>query len=177
MSVHVNVGSLNEDRQLWDLAGVADACDRAGLPLLAMLYPRGPGIKDHPQLETLLHAAALAVDLGADIVKLPLQGPVAAMKRVVDSCPIPILAAGGAQVSDHQFGAFVADVMASGARGLAAGRNIFMAADPAAKVREVRRLLSAAVAFNRADTPPLADAAGDRMAFPTNGGAATQEHV
>ena len=93
------------------MAGVADACDRAGLPLLAMLYPRGPGIKDHPQLETLLHAAALAVDLGADIVKLPLQGPVAAMKRVVDSCPIPVLAAGGAQVSDHQFGAFVADVM------------------------------------------------------------------
>ena len=162
VSVHVNVGSLTEDRQLRDMAGVADACDRAGLPLLAMLYPRGPGIKDHPQLETLLHAAALAVDLGADIVKLPLQGPVAAMKRVVDSCPIPILAAGGAQVSDHQFGAFVADVMASGARGLAAGRNIFMAADPAAKVREVRQLLSAAVAFNRADTPPLADAAGDQ---------------
>ena len=177
VSVHVNIGSLTEDRQLRDMAGVADACDRFGLPLLAMLYPRGPGIKDHPQLETLLHAAALAVDLGADIVKLPLQGPVAAMKRVVDSCPIPILAAGGAQVSDHQFGAFVADAMASGARGLAAGRNIFMAADPGAKVREVRRLLSAAVAFNRADTPPLADAAGDRMAFPTNGGAATQEHV
>ena len=177
VSVHVNVGSLTEDRQLRDLAGVADACDRAGLPLLAMLYPRGPGIKDHPQLETLLHAAALAVDLGADIVKLPLQGPVAAMKQVVDSCPLPILAAGGAQVSDHQFGAFVADAMASGARGLAAGRNIFMAADPAAKVREVRQLLSAAIAFNRADTPPLADAVGGQMAFPTNGGAATQEHV
>ena len=84
VSVHVNVGSLTEDRQLRDMAGVADACDRAGLPLLAMLYPRGPGIKDHPQLETLLHAASLAVDLGADIVKLPLQGPVAAMKRVVE---------------------------------------------------------------------------------------------
>src|SRR4051812_44549213 len=163
--------------RLRDMAGVADACDRAGLPLLAMLYPRGPGIKDHSQLETLLHAASLAVDLGADIVKLPLQGPVAAMKQVVDSCPIPILAAGGAQVSDHQFGTFVADVMASGARGLAAGRNIFMAADPAVKVREVRPLLSAAIDYKRADTPPLADAAGGRMAFATNGGAATQEHV
>ena len=74
VSVHVNIGSLTEDRQLRDLAGVADACDRAGLPLLAMLYPRGPGIKDHPQLDTLLHAASLAVDLGADIVKLPIAG-------------------------------------------------------------------------------------------------------
>ena len=43
MSVHVNIGSLTEDRQLRDMAGVGDACDRAGLPLLAMLYPRGPG--------------------------------------------------------------------------------------------------------------------------------------
>jgi len=141
LSVHVNLGSLTEDRQIRMLADAADACDRVGLPLLAMIYPRGPGIKDHPPVDTLLHAASLAVDLGADIVKLPLQGSIATMKRVIDSCQIPVLAAGGGQISDSEFGTFVADVMKSGARGLAAGRNIFMAADPASKVREVRRLL------------------------------------
>jgi 2-amino-4,5-dihydroxy-6-oxo-7-(phosphooxy)heptanoate synthase len=178
VSVHVNIGSLTEDRQLRSMAAVADACDRVGLPLLAMLYPRGPGIKDHPQLDTLLHAASLAVDLGADIVKLPLQGPVAAMKRVVDCCPIPVLAAGGAQVSDHQFGTFVADVMTSGARGLAAGRNIFMAADPGAKVREVRRLLSSVIDDSRRqDTPPLADSANGQVAFSTSCDVGTQERV
>jgi len=124
-------------------AEVADSCERAGVPLLAMIYPRGPGIKDHPPLETLLHAGSLAVDLGADMVKLPLSGSVSAMKRVIDSCPIPVLAAGGSQVSDGEFGTFIADVMKSGARGLAAGRNVFMAADPAAKVREVRQILDA----------------------------------
>jgi 2-amino-4,5-dihydroxy-6-oxo-7-(phosphonooxy)heptanoate synthase len=144
VSVHVNLGSLTEDQQLRSMAGVADACDRAGLPLMAMMYPRGPGIKDHAVLETLLHAASLAVDLGADIVKLPLDATPAAMKRVIDSCPIPVLAAGGSQRSDREFATFVADVMRSGARGLAAGRNIFMAADPAAKLREVRGILQAA---------------------------------
>ncbi|MCC6776904.1 MAG: hypothetical protein IT537_09755 [Hyphomicrobiales bacterium] len=143
VSVHVNVGSLTEDQQLRSMATVADSCERYGLPLLAMVYPRGPGIKDHSPAETLLHAAALAVDLGADLVKLPLGGSVASMKRVVDSCPIPILAAGGSQMADGEFGAFVADVARSGARGLAAGRNIFMAANPAAKVREVREILHA----------------------------------
>ena len=54
-----------------------------------------------------------------------------------------MVAAGGNQVSDNEFGTFVADVMKSGARGLAAGRNIFKAADPAAKVREVRSILHA----------------------------------
>jgi 2-amino-4,5-dihydroxy-6-oxo-7-(phosphonooxy)heptanoate synthase len=143
VSVHVNVGSLTEDRQIRMMAGIADSCDRVGVPLLAMLYPRGPGIKDHPPLDTLLHAASLAVDLGADMVKLPLGGSVPTMKRVIDSCPIPVLAAGGSQVSDSEFGSFVADVARSGARGIAAGRNIFMAADPAAKIRDVRRILQA----------------------------------
>ena len=65
------------------------------------------------------------------------------MRQIVDSCPIPVVSAGGSQVSDGDFNLFVANVMKSGARGIAAGRNIFMAADPAAKVREVRKVLYA----------------------------------
>ena len=155
VSVHVNLGSLTEDRQIRTMAGVADSCDRVGLPLLAMLYPRGPGVRDRPPLDTLLHAASLAVDLGADMVKLPLNGSVATMKHVIDSCPIPVLAAGGSQVSDSEFGTFVADVVSSGARGLAAGRNIFMATDPSAKVREVRRILHANRLGDQQPTVPV----------------------
>jgi 2-amino-4,5-dihydroxy-6-oxo-7-(phosphonooxy)heptanoate synthase len=152
ISVHVNLGAVTEDRQIRMMADAADACERNGLPLLAMIYPRGPGVKDRPVGETVRHAAALAVDLGADIVKLPLSGTVAEMKQIVDSCPIPVLTAGGSQVTDAQFNEFIADVMKSGARGIAAGRNIFMAADPAAKVREVRRILHAS--FAAAARPP-----------------------
>ncbi len=142
VSVHVNLGAVTEDSQIRMMASMAEACDRVGLPMLAMIYPRGPGVKDHPPLETLLHAACLAVDVGVDIVKLPLAGcSVQDMMQIVNSCPIPVLAAGGAKVSDKDFGTFAADVMKSGARGLAAGRNIFMATDPAAKVREIRRIL------------------------------------
>ena len=120
VSVHVNLGSPTEDQQIRMMAEVADSCDRVGLPLLAMLYPRGPGIQNHPLSQTLQHAASLAVDLGADIVKLPLSGSVQEMTHVVDSCSIPVLSAGGSQVSDDEFGIFVANVMKSGARGLAA---------------------------------------------------------
>ncbi|MDT0444204.1 beta/alpha barrel domain-containing protein [Streptomyces johnsoniae] len=44
VSVHVNLGSDDERRQIADLAAVADACTEWGLPLLAMMYPRGPRI-------------------------------------------------------------------------------------------------------------------------------------
>lgn len=143
VSVHVNLGSPTEKGQIRVLADAADACDRAGLPLIAMIYPRGPGVQGRPYLETVLHAGSLAADLGADIVKLPLGGSVHEMRQIVESCPIPVVTAGGSQVSDGDFNAFVAQVMKSGARGIAAGRNIFMAADPAAKVREVREVLQA----------------------------------
>jgi 2-amino-4,5-dihydroxy-6-oxo-7-(phosphonooxy)heptanoate synthase len=141
ISVHVNMGSITEDLQIRMMAEMADACDRAGLPLLAMIYPRGPGVKDHPQMETLLHAATLAADVGVDLVKLPFSGSVEDMTQVVSSCPIPVLAAGGAKVTDKELGNFAADVMKSGARGLAMGRNIFLAVDPVSRVREIRRIL------------------------------------
>jgi 2-amino-4,5-dihydroxy-6-oxo-7-(phosphooxy)heptanoate synthase len=146
VSVHVNLGALTEDRQIRMMADAADSCDRAGLPLLAMLYPRGPGVENQPRLDTLRHAATLAVDLGADIVKLPLAGSVQDMKPVIDTCAIPVLAAGGAKTSDNEFGGFIANAIKSGASGIAAGRNIFMAPDPAAKAREVRRILDASFA-------------------------------
>jgi 2-amino-4,5-dihydroxy-6-oxo-7-(phosphonooxy)heptanoate synthase len=121
VSVHVNLGSPTEDQQIRMMAEVADSCDRVGLPLLAMLYPRGPGIQNHPLSQTLQQD----------------------MTHVVDSCSIPVLSAGGSQVSDDEFGIFVANAVKSGARGLAAGRNIFMAADPGKKVREIRQILIA----------------------------------
>jgi 2-amino-4,5-dihydroxy-6-oxo-7-(phosphonooxy)heptanoate synthase len=141
ISVHVNLGSPTEQHQIATLAATADACDRAGVPLLAMLYARGESIKAHPRVDVLAHAAALAVDLGADIVKLPLSGPVADMREVIRRCPIPLLAAGGSQTSDEEFSGFVADVIRSGARGIAAGRNIFLAADPATKVRRIQKVM------------------------------------
>jgi len=159
VSVHVNLGAVTEDHQIRMMASMAEACDRVGLPLLAMIYPRGPGVKDHSVLETLQHAAALAVDVGVDIVKLPFAGcSVQEMTQVVNSCPIPVVTAGGAKVSDNEFGSFVADVMKSGARGIASGRNIFLAADPAAKVREIRRILDTTY-LNVVRTPTLAMAA------------------
>lgn len=125
VSIHINLGSATETRQLRDLASVAGECARLGLPLLAMVYPRGPGIGEQPQAELINHAANLAADMGADIVKLPYCGDVATMARLVDESPLPILVAGGAQQDEEAFLAFAADMLACGALGIAAGRNVF----------------------------------------------------
>src|SRR5689334_14879656 len=46
VSVHVNIGSDTESRQLADLGTVSAACDAWNVPLIAMVYPRGPRIDD-----------------------------------------------------------------------------------------------------------------------------------
>ena len=45
VSIHVNVGSKNESSQIKDLGEIAGKCLEWGMPLLAMMYPRGEGIE------------------------------------------------------------------------------------------------------------------------------------
>jgi 2-amino-4,5-dihydroxy-6-oxo-7-(phosphonooxy)heptanoate synthase len=133
VSVHVNLGSREEARQVADLARVADACDRWSLPLLAMMYPRGPKIDDPRRPELVAHAATLAADLGVDIVKTVHPGGVGGLAEVTRDCPVPVLVAGGPRfgTADAVL-SYVEDALRGGAAGVAMGRNIFQAEDPAA---------------------------------------------
>jgi 2-amino-4,5-dihydroxy-6-oxo-7-(phosphonooxy)heptanoate synthase len=144
VSVHINLGSSNEAAQLSDLGLVADKCARWGVPLLAMIYPRGPRIADPTDPVLLAHAANIAADLGADIVKLPFTGSPATMRDVVAASPIPVVTAGGGLIGDTaKFLDSIDSVMESGALGVAVGRNIFRAADPGRLARSVARRVHA----------------------------------
>lgn len=144
VSVHVNLGSAAERQQVADLATTAGACDRWSVPLLAMMYPRGPQIRDPRDPALLAHAATLAADLGADLVKTPYAGSPAAMADVVRACPVPLLAAGGPKLADSGLlPRYVTGVIRSGAAGVAIGRNIFQAADPSAAASQVAHLVHA----------------------------------
>ncbi|GAB7052648.1 2-amino-3,7-dideoxy-D-threo-hept-6-ulosonate synthase [Catenuloplanes indicus] len=142
VSVHVNAGSPTEARQLADLASVADACDRWGLPLLAMIYPRGPGIRDGRDPDLVAHAVTVAAEIGADLVKTALPADAAQIARITAACPIPVLAAGGTTdggataVLEH-----LGTALRSGAAGAAVGRLIFEAPDPGAMTRSVAALV------------------------------------
>ena len=142
VSVHVNLGSLDERRQIADLGAVAGSCDKWNMPLLAMVYPRGPRITNPRDPALVAHAATLAADLGADIVKTTYPGSCADMAEVTAACPIPVIVAGGspAESADQVLG-MVTDALLGDAAGVAIGRNIFMAPDPRAMAGRVVRLV------------------------------------
>ncbi|WP_433047507.1 2-amino-3,7-dideoxy-D-threo-hept-6-ulosonate synthase [Dactylosporangium sp. CS-033363] len=141
VSVHVNAGSLTEPRQLADLAAVAGDCARWGVPLLAMVYARGPAIADGRAPHLVAHAAAIAAELGADLVKTAMPRTLADLATVVGDCPIPFLAAGGDARDSAAALAHLADAMRAGAGGIAAGRLVFNAPEPAAMVRRLAALV------------------------------------
>ena len=130
VSIHVNIGSHTERQQLDDFATVSRECDVLGVPLLAMMYARGPRQTGPTSTGTIAHLAAIATDLGADMIKLDYAGSPTAMQSVVASTPAPIYVAGGTTVSDDAAIALGAEVMSSGVAGLSFGRNVFGATNP-----------------------------------------------
>jgi 2-amino-4,5-dihydroxy-6-oxo-7-(phosphonooxy)heptanoate synthase len=142
VSVHVNLGCADERQQIADLGRIADDCDRWNLPLMAMMYPRGPRIANPRDPALVAHAVTIAADLGADLVKTVFTGSVAEMLDITAAVPVPVLVAGGPpRGSEADVLGFVRDALAGGAAGVAMGRNIFQSADPERLAGRVARLV------------------------------------
>jgi 2-amino-4,5-dihydroxy-6-oxo-7-(phosphonooxy)heptanoate synthase len=144
VSVHVNIGSDTEADQLAGLGVVAAACERWGVPLMAMVYPRGPRVSDPTEPKMLAHVVNIAADLGADLVKTNLASPAERMAEVVASSPLPVIVAGGPAGGGGArmtLSESVSAALAAGCHGVAAGRRVFTSPSPKQTVRELAAIV------------------------------------
>lgn len=126
VSVHINVGAPKEHEMLMKFGKVSEECEDLGVPLLAMMYPRGPTIKSEHAPEVVGHAVRLGAELGADIVKTNYTGDLDSFREIISSCPVPVVIAGGPKTeSVKEFLRMVYDSMKAGASGISIGRNVF----------------------------------------------------
>lgn len=126
VSVHVNIGDEMEREMLSQLGKVADDADKWGMPLLAMMYARGPKITNSYDPDTVAHCARVGVELGADVVKVCYTGDLDSFAHVVDSCCVPVVIAGGPVVnSTTELVQMIHDSLRAGGAGLSIGRNVF----------------------------------------------------
>jgi class I fructose-bisphosphate aldolase len=131
VSVHINIGDDREKEMLADLGKVARKASEWGMPLLAMVYPRGKGIKDEYAPDAVKHAARLGAELGADIVKVSYTGSPDTFREVVEGSHVPVIIAGGPKMdSDHAILEMVKGAIEAGAAGTSIGRNVFQHANP-----------------------------------------------
>jgi fructose-bisphosphate aldolase / 2-amino-3,7-dideoxy-D-threo-hept-6-ulosonate synthase len=95
VSIHINVGAEDEAEMLKDLGKTARICDLWGMPLIAMMYPRGTKVKSEHGVEYVKLAARIGSELGEDIVKTNYTGSSNSFKEVVRGCKAPVVIAGG----------------------------------------------------------------------------------
>ena len=151
VSVHVNIGNGNENQMLTDLGNVAHSASQWGMPLLAMIYPRGEKIQDEYGAEVIKHAARLGAELGADLVKVSYTGNPDSFRKVVEGCHVPVVIAGGAKMgSDRAILEMVKGALEAGAAGTSIGRNVFQHQNPTKIVRALSMLVHENASVNAA---------------------------
>jgi fructose-bisphosphate aldolase/2-amino-3,7-dideoxy-D-threo-hept-6-ulosonate synthase len=142
VSVHINVGAEDEAQMLQDLGHVARLCDEWGMPLIAMMYPRGAKVTSEHDVEYVKHAARIGAELGADIVKTNYTGDIDSFREVVKGCPVPVVIAGGPRMeTERELLEMVYDSIQAGGRGVAIGRNVFQSNDPTLLVSNISKIV------------------------------------
>jgi fructose-bisphosphate aldolase / 2-amino-3,7-dideoxy-D-threo-hept-6-ulosonate synthase len=142
VSVHVNVGSEREQNMLETFSRILEECDDYSVPLLAMMYPRGPKIRDEHSYKVVSHAVRLGYELGADIVQTNYTGDVEGFRDVVNSVRIPIVVAGGPKAnSASECLRTVYESIKAGARGVSIGRNVFQHQDPTIMTQAIAEMV------------------------------------
>ncbi|HDS46020.1 MAG TPA: fructose-bisphosphate aldolase [Methanomicrobia archaeon] len=152
VSVHINVGADDEAEMLTDLGRVARTCDQWGMPLLAMMYPRGPKVQSEHEVEYVKHAARVGAELGVDMIKTNYTGSPETFKEVVQGCQIPVVIAGGPKMgTEHELFEMIYDAIQVGAAGVSIGRNVFQAENPILLVRKISKLVHAGYTVDAAE--------------------------
>jgi class I fructose-bisphosphate aldolase len=126
VSVHINLGGKGEPEMIRDLGTVSAACAEWQMPLLVMIYVRGQGIPSPAADDAIAHAARVAAELGADIIKIPAPRDPEIFMEISSSLPVPVVVAGGSRSPDScTFLKHLEQYLEAGSSGVAIGRNVF----------------------------------------------------
>jgi class I fructose-bisphosphate aldolase len=142
------VGSPRQDQDLEQLRQVRQDCDRFGMPLIVWSYPRGTAVEGkggQNSFYAIDYAARLAMEMGADVVKLNMpkidpekdkDAPAPynemdvsqeeAIRQCVDSAGRALVVlSGGSKIDDDQLLAQTRSIMEAGGSGVIYGRNVW----------------------------------------------------
>ncbi len=142
VSIHINLGAENEYLMLQKFGEIGNKCQQWGIPLVAMMYTRGPRIDNEYATDVVAHAARVGAELGADIVKCNYTGDPDSFTRVIEGCPVPVVIAGGEKMKDEtSILEMVQGAQEAGSRGVSIGRNVFQATEPNRMVEAISSIV------------------------------------
>lgn len=142
VSIHINIGADEEPEMLQDAHTAIEASREWGVPILAMMYPRGKKITDENAPEAVNIAVRVGAELGADIVKTNYTGDIDSFKYIVKGVNVPVIIAGGPKMDTiPELFQVVYDSIQAGGAGAAIGRNVFQSENPTKVVEGLSKIV------------------------------------
>lgn len=135
MALSIFVGSEFERQTLVSLAKLVDQGERFGIPVLAVTAVGKEMARDARYLSL---SCRIAAELGAHFVKTYYCD---GFEQVVQSCPIPVIIAGGKKTPEIEALELAFNAVQRGAVGVDMGRNIFQSDSPVGMIRAVRAIV------------------------------------
>ncbi|MGA7923690.1 MAG: 3-hydroxy-5-phosphonooxypentane-2,4-dione thiolase [Thermoplasmata archaeon] len=146
VAMSVFVGAPHEHETLVALGELVNEAELVGLPVMAITAVGKELEKRDSRYLSL--ACRVSAELGAHVVKTYYcEG----FGRVVESCPVPLVVAGGPRIDDDRAALQLAhDAIAEGAKGIDMGRNIWQSDYPVAKLKALRGIVHDSATVNEA---------------------------
>ena len=129
------VGAEFERDTILGMTQYIDEAERYGIPVLAVTAVGKDMVRDARYMSL---ASRMAAELGAHVVKTYY---VEGFEQVIESCPVPVVIAGGKKQPEKEALQMAYDAIHAGAIGVDMGRNIFQSASPVGMIKAVNAIV------------------------------------
>lgn len=152
VAVQVNIANEFEDRMLADMGAIVDEAHGLGVPVLALIAPKGERVVNEMDPSLINHCIRLGAELGADVTGVPYSGDARSFGRAVAASSARVLVTGGPSRADFKsFAAMVEAAMGAGAAGTCIGRNVFQHPNPVEAMRRIVEIVHGREALELAE--------------------------
>jgi len=136
VGLSIFVGEKNEDRTISNLGRLVNEAEEYGIPVLAIT---AVGKEMERDARYLSLACRIAAEMGAHMVKTYYCKE--DFGKVVESCPVPIVIAGGKKIPEKDALQMAYNAINEGAAGVDMGRNIFQSDSPVGMIKAIRAIV------------------------------------
>lgn len=135
MALSIYIGGKYEHQTITAFSNLVDAGVELGIPVLAVTAVGREMARDARYLSL---ASRMAAEMGAHFVKTYYCED---FERVINTCPVPIVMAGGKKLPELEALNMASNAVTRGAVGVDMGRNIFQSDCPVGMIKAVRAVV------------------------------------
>ena len=142
ISVGMIMGGPEQAQQLSNLGRISREAEKAGMPLVAHIYPKGSMVQNPNDADALAYCVRAGAELGVDIVKTLWSGSAETFQKVIESCPAKVCLAGGSAGNDlKSYLQMTRDGLDIGLAGVTYGRSVWQDPNPTAVVKSLKAMI------------------------------------